>query len=198
MQGKRPTCSAFATSAVLENLARQRGREIDIAEEHVWFLTKRDQGNLPNTAAAVQVINRYFLVPETVWPYNGRSTVEDRNGLGVVRSRSYRKVRVTAASVQGSLQRRSPLLLLVDVTESFRGNRTGVIDPRAPLAADNPGHALAVVGFHPDSRVDGGGYMIVKNSWSEAWGDRGYGYIPLGFCARYRCEAWVIGDIELR
>ena len=31
------------------------------------------------------------------------------------------------------------------------------------------GHAACIVGYGP-------GYFIVRNSWGEEWGDRGYGY----------------------
>lgn len=35
------------------------------------------------------------------------------------------------------------------------------------------GHAMLVVGYD-----DEGGYLIVRNSWVEQWGDNGYCYLP--------------------
>jgi C1A family cysteine protease len=41
------------------------------------------------------------------------------------------------------------------------------------------GHAVLAVGFD-DARSAGGdtGALIIRNSWSSAWGDQGYGYLP--------------------
>lgn len=38
------------------------------------------------------------------------------------------------------------------------------------------GHEILAVGYVDDSRVAGGGYLIVKNSWGQGWGDNGMGY----------------------
>ncbi|KAM0066382.1 putative fruit bromelain [Helianthus debilis subsp. tardiflorus] len=33
-------------------------------------------------------------------------------------------------------------------------------------------HAMLIVGYHQDP--DGTKYLIVKNSWGEGWGEKGY------------------------
>jgi C1A family cysteine protease len=49
-----------------------------------------------------------------------------------------------------------------------------------------------VVGYQNDPAWNGGGYFIVKNSWSDAWGDSGYFYLPFGFISSYRTsDLWV-------
>jgi Papain family cysteine protease/FG-GAP-like repeat len=42
------------------------------------------------------------------------------------------------------------------------------------------GHFLLVVGYHDPDAADPDGYWIVKNSWAETWGDRGFGKVAYG------------------
>lgn len=39
------------------------------------------------------------------------------------------------------------------------------------------GHAIVVIGYQDDPNVQGGGYLIVKNSWGTSWGDQGLAYL---------------------
>lgn len=39
------------------------------------------------------------------------------------------------------------------------------------------GHEVLAVGYQDNDRVAGGGYVIVKNSWSKNWGDGGLAYV---------------------
>lgn len=39
------------------------------------------------------------------------------------------------------------------------------------------GHAILAVGYQDSDKVAGGGYVIVKNSWSKYWGDDGLAYV---------------------
>jgi hypothetical protein len=64
------------------------------------------------------------------------------------------------------------------------------------------GHALLAVGFVYNSDLpagipdgDGGGYIIVKNSWGSCWGDGGYLYMPFEFLKMYAMDADVLLDI---
>lgn len=50
------------------------------------------------------------------------------------------------------------------------------------------GHALVLCGYQDDTAAPGGGWHIFRNSWSPAWGDGGYGYLPYAYLAdQYLC-----------
>jgi C1A family cysteine protease len=59
---------------------------------------------------------------------------------------------------------------------------TGMVPIPDPLAGDDMlgAHAIAIVGYDADSR-----HFLVRNSWGQAWGDKGYCYIPYDYIARY-------------
>ena len=43
------------------------------------------------------------------------------------------------------------------------------------------GHAVFCCGYEDDYTWPGGGYLIIKNSWSPNWGDKGYFYMPYAY-----------------
>lgn len=53
------------------------------------------------------------------------------------------------------------------------------------------GHAVLIVGYDDDM-----GYFIVRNSWGEGWGDKGYFYMPYEYVADAGLsnDFWVIMD----
>ena len=55
---------------------------------------------------------------------------------------------------------------------------------------------MLAVGYADDPRVDGGGYVIVKNSWGSGWGDGGMGYLTYSFLEREFLDAVAVVDIE--
>jgi len=60
--------------------------------------------------------------------------------------------------------------------EIFRHYRSGVID--YPTCGTEVGHAVLAIGYGFD-RATGQDYVIIKNSWGEWWGDKGFGRISL-------------------
>jgi Papain family cysteine protease len=67
-------------------------------------------------------------------------------------------------------------------------------------------HATLIVGFITNQMLvdmslvaapgDGGGYFIVKNSWTNCWGDGGYFYVPYSFVRDYTVEASILHEVQ--
>jgi len=53
------------------------------------------------------------------------------------------------------------------------------------------GHAVFVAGYVNDANWEGGGYLIVKNSWGGEWGSNGYFYMPYAFAS----DSGLVSDI---
>jgi len=66
-------------------------------------------------------------------------------------------------------------------------------------------HATLIVGFVTNQMLvdmalvaapgDGGGYFIVKNSWSNCWGDGGFFYAPYSFVRDYTVGASILREV---
>ena len=68
---------------------------------------------------------------------------------------------------------------------------------------DRGGHAVLVTGWIDNTSLpagapaaSGGGYLIMKNSWGNCFGDSGYAYVPYDWVKAYGLAAEVVGDIN--
>ena len=86
----------------------------------------------------------------------------------------------------------------ISVYESFMSDQataTGII----PMPGANEqllgGHAIDLVGFNDAMLINGvAGAFIFKNSWSNAWGAAGYGFLPYAYVANTNLasDCWAI------
>jgi C1A family cysteine protease len=72
-------------------------------------------------------------------------------------------------------------IMVYDSFESPQAHATGRIP--MPQPGDKPlgGHALFCCGYQDDPQYEGGGYLIVKNSWGTDFGDHGYIFLPYAY-----------------
>ena len=84
------------------------------------------------------------------------------------------------------LATKGPILtrLNVDSTWEKATATKGALDVYKPKTARG-GHAVALVGYTPDS-------FIVRNSWGTGWGDRGFAYASLPYAQEAFTEAYGI------
>jgi C1A family cysteine protease len=93
-----------------------------------------------------------------------------------------------------------PVLIGMDVYDSFESDdvaKTGIV----PMSGKNEtalgGHAVLAVGYIDATlgRAMLGkirNVLIMRNSWSSSWGDRGYFYLPYSYVTEYTYDYWVL------
>ncbi|MEI6079501.1 MAG: C1 family peptidase [bacterium] len=103
--------------------------------------------------------------------------------------------------VRQALYRGYPVLLSVEAEVNFvvADQKSGVI---ATAFADDPiettkdaGHTTLAVGYQDDPNVEGGGYLILKNSWGTTWGDAGMGYATYAWVEKNITDAQAIVSV---
>lgn len=77
-------------------------------------------------------------------------------------------------ALKESLFSRGPLSVSIDASQpSFTFYSSGVYyDPNCKYMPDDLDHAVTLVGYGHNEEE--GSYYVIRNSWSEAWGDKGY------------------------
>jgi len=190
-QGSESTCTAFATIAAMENIIkRTHGEFINVSERHHWttYADYQITSSLSKASSAT-------IVSEATWPYNGQRP-SNITGNGIAKLNSYATTKLALNPVVSSLRSGKPVVIGVGILTSLMSPKEGGIVQGGTLKP-GMGHAMAVTGAIIDSRVPGGGYFIVKNSWGTSWGDRGYGYVAFDYCQKAWCSAYSLADASL-
>ncbi|RJO63920.1 MAG: hypothetical protein C4523_19150 [Myxococcales bacterium] len=106
----------------------------------------------------------------------------------------------------------NPVSIGVPVPPSWDAAGNGVISngfmqpPFDTAETSRGGHAVLVTGFIDNSMLadrlpdaplgEGGGYFIIKNSWSNCWGDGGYIYAPYRWIKENVGDATVLHGVQ--
>ncbi len=171
------SCVSFAVVATMESMARLAARNpdlaIDLSEADLFFCGGRNCGEGWEVPGALQRASEHGVGLEIDFPY----TPVDQacrsippayrvSHWRVLRSREQRKA---------ALAEDGPIIGCMKVYNDFRYYKTGIYEH---VQGDQVGlHAVCIVGYD-----DTEGCWIVKNSWSETFGEDGYFRIKYGEC----------------
>ena len=210
-QGSRGTCVSFTLTALNEYILRRRGIVRDLSEQHLYYEIKLIDGAPTGCGTwqvkAVNALRMRGECREQIWPYNvnppcnnhGTAPAQARpNGL----QQRLTTIQVPPRDVQAyktHMARQRPVTLSIPVYNSWyqsaETRRSGRITMRVGNEASAGGHAVCLVGYQDSPSSPGGGYFIVRNSWSTAWAYQspygaGYGTIPYQYIANEGWEAF--------
>lgn len=201
-QGSIGSCTANALVAALEYLVfRERGQHVDLSRLFVYFnqrlwddRVREDTG--ASLVSGIRVLSRVGVPREASWPYQ-KDLFAVQPPEPVFREASQHRavdwwsVPVDGDAMRGCLAAGFPVAFGTRVTESFvKTPPSGMCG--MPAGADDPRHgrhALLLVGYDDARRV-----FVVKNSWGDDWGDRGYVYMPYDYVLdpRLTQSGWAI------
>ncbi|WP_028551767.1 C1 family peptidase [Paenibacillus sp. UNC451MF] len=109
--------------------------------------------------------------------FRDKPTAEAEANAGEHRIKEYHRV-FDLNGFKSALAEGFPVVFGFDVFpdfESWEVARTGIMQDYPENAVSHGGHAVLAVGY---KKINGKDYFIVRNSWGEAWGDKGYFYMP--------------------
>lgn len=178
------TCTAHGLIAGMENILNRTDKK-NLSVRYFW-----NQYRQYSAEAAIRAANRNKQIEEKYWPQNSvRPVAADLVGKANVKLNGSAYLEDDISRVIDALATKAPVYVAMSVPADMASCRSSI---RYKTRMVNGGHALAVVGYHLDQAVPGGGYLILKNSWGTDCGDQGYQYLPMGLCQRsdMYCMFW--------
>ena len=171
------------------------------------YWNERDlEGSVNEDAGAVirdgmKSVAQQGVCDEALWPYDvnkfkNKPSDECYKKAALHQVTSYHSIPQTLDQMKGCLAEGYPFVFGFSVYESFESDqvaRTGIM----PMPGRNEsllgGHAVIAVGYD-----DAKQWVIVRNSWGEGWGDKGYFYMPYAYIANAGLadDFWTIRMVE--
>jgi C1A family cysteine protease len=105
----------------------------------------------------------------------------------------YRAVASTEAAMKACLAEGYPFIFGFDVYKSFISDKVAVTG-MVPMPNESRedivgGHAMVCVGYTKAN-------WILRNSWGEGWGKKGYCFVPKAFMPKYAQDNWMFKQVE--
>jgi C1A family cysteine protease len=164
-----------------------------------------DQDAGANMRDIGQVLNTIGCCLDTFFPYDPSKFSESPNKDAVANATNYRiQSYHSVPDLDGIKQvlalQQNPVLMGMDVyagLESDSTAQTGIVPMPDSNEQSIGGHAVLVVGYI-DSTLGRTllqrqrNVLIVRNSWGESWGDKGYFYLPYDYVSKYAYDCWVL------
>jgi len=175
------SCWAFTAAAVMEASINMNYNEIhDISEQSIIECAGAGDCKGGNSGWAFDYFQNEGPVSEEVSPYAARNGTCGQNRKEKFRIAAWAYIprngpeeTYTVEDIKAALCKYGPLASAVTVTEHFMYYTGGIFDEFS--SQKNINHAITIVGWDDDKEA-----FLIKNSWGEGWGEKGYMWIKYG------------------
>jgi C1A family cysteine protease len=206
-QGQLGSCTANAIGAAMEfEQIKKKATPFVPSRLFIYYNERSMEGTVNSDSGAmirdgVKSVNKLGVCKETTWPYIiakfKTKPVKKAFTEGLkYESKVYSSVGQDMNSVKSCLASGDPIVFGFTVYESFEGPdvaKNGIMPMPAKKEKSLGGHAVLAVGYDDSKK-----WMIIRNSWSNKWGDKGYFYMPYDyFFSKLTSDFWVIKDVAI-
>lgn len=206
-QGGLGSCTAFAC---MSSLQMAHMLENDIPSLHYselfhYYNERFMEGTVSVDSGAsirdgFKAMHKFGVVKEDLWPYNIQDFAKQPPKSLYKEAKkdvlkSYQRVFRSANAIKTVLAAKRTVVVGLSIYESFESEavaNTGHVSMPGPNEALLGGHAVCVVGYDMSYPC-----WIVRNSWSDQWGDNGYFYLPMRYLekAGLSSDFWTVSTL---
>jgi len=186
-QGHLGSCTANAIGAAFHfDQVKEGLKDFMPSRLFIYYNERNMEGTVDKDAGAMirdgmKVLKEQGVCSEATWPYDETkfTTAPSKEAYeeGMLnRCSEYAKVDQTLDDMKLCISKGFPFVFGFSVYKSFMTKEvqdTGIMRMPAWFEAQLGGHAVMAVGYDDDKQ-----WFIIRNSWGEAWGDKGYFYMP--------------------
>ncbi|CAF3651412.1 unnamed protein product [Rotaria socialis] len=207
-QSQIGSCAANCLVGVYQYLNKQENEE-NIAFSPLFLYyngrAKENPSGITDSSCTmtntVEALEESGVCLESIWPYNisqlntkpSAEIYSDAKGHKIIDAL---QVDVDLTEMKSCLAQGFPFVFGLKLFPSFdKAGKTGVVSMPNSNDESQPSennHALLAVGYSDKSQS-----FIVRNSWGEDWGDKGYCYIPYKYVTNidYCFDVWTVRQL---
>lgn len=196
-QGQEGSCTANAGVAARAMLLKNPN--ILLSRAFLYYEERNLEGSTTSDSGATirdvcRAMNIYGVCEEIYMPYGKTNISTPPTPIALANAIKYKiksYQRLTSLSdIKTYLATKSqPILIGMQVYQSMETQtvaQTGKLPMPTMVEQMLGGHAVLVVGYDDNKQV-----LIVRNSWGQNWGDKGYFYMPYNYFNKYTSDYWV-------
>lgn len=207
-QAKEGACVGFALAVGVKEYQEKIDykRLVELSPRYIYEEAKKISGHTEGTTlkAAMQVVRKMGVCEERLWPYEvpqviSKSSKADSNAERF-KVKTYARV-INLTELKHALVQFGPILIGVKVYKGMMSDEakgTGIVpNPSCWNRRVLGGHALCAVSYDDKSPYfKNDGHIKCKNSWGEAFGDKGYIYLSYRYIKANMIDAFSCVDIQ--
>lgn len=201
-QGQQGSCLSFTLTSIFEYMMKvSKQEDYDLSEAFLYYnarnldtdeSTSNDNGS--RFHPSIESLSKYGIALEKYWPYN-ENVYDKRPSEEAYKDAETRKlikalnVECSVKAIKSALSDGYPVAGSFILYPSFNQNGAYIQMPtKEEIESVNNGneedeqmerharHAMTIVGFSDELQM-----FLVRNSWGDDWGDRGYCYMPYAY-----------------
>lgn len=200
------SCTGHGTTYLANHLSHKKGKPFTLSPLYLYYFTRVGYEHVAPTddsgaqvRSAVKCLAQYGTPVEDLWPYTEHdSKFVVRPNMGAIKNAhkhmALKYVRVSdLQGIKQALVAGYPVVggfTCYESLDSRQTAKTGYVARPTNNEAVIGGHCIAFTAYDDIKKQ-----VRFVNSWSEAWGDHGYGYLDYWYFDAYQAsDFWIITD----